>query len=149
MKKENYSKFAGTSYAVTAICTFPTLFLFGNPLYHASGAITGIYANFIDRKCTLPFMELINKPEVRENGLYKRFEEANPILGKHPTMRQYKKRGLIKGMIGCVLWTILPPLSYGYLASSPFIYKNNTWATKNLEKDLEMEVAINETEGEK
>ena len=112
----------------------------GTPIYYLSGLTTGLIANIIDHASTIPAIKLMNTLEFRENGLDRLYRERNPIIGKHPTVRQYKIRSLIKGLFICALSTICPPIGYGYLAGVPLVVKDNKRNTKDLRRDLGSEV---------
>jgi len=109
----------------------------GNPIYHLSGLASGIIASQLDRASTVRVIKLMNTPEFKERELKEFYYESNPIIGKHPTMRQFNLRNIPRELLIMGITTILPTTGYAYLSMSPIIYANNRMVLKHLESNLE------------
>ena len=100
--------------------------------YHLSAVASYLLAMGIDHYSTLPGIHLMNQ---NLQGRYS-ISEGNPVLGERPTLHRYFRRSLVKDGIGMLLGTMVPPLSFAYMAMAPLVYINNRRVVSTLEMEL-------------
>lgn len=109
----------------------------GDPIYHASGGLATLVAFSFDFASTLPLIRMSNKEEFKNSDLKERYEEGNPFLGKHPTLKEFFIKSSIIAVFHTAFSSLFPSLGYAHLSSIPMICRNNRNVAKSLEKELE------------
>ncbi|MBS3105967.1 hypothetical protein J4234_06970 [Candidatus Woesearchaeota archaeon] len=107
---------------------------YGEPLYHASGFLASAVALALDHTSTFPIIKLMNTTEFEQRGLKGMYQETNPFIGPHPTMKRYITIAVPDGIIKLALGCLFPPVSYAFLSFTPVVYLKN----RNVREDLEL-----------
>ncbi|OYT41715.1 hypothetical protein B6U80_00825 [Candidatus Pacearchaeota archaeon ex4484_26] len=106
-----------------------------NLLYHISGAASALTFRLFDFYSTYRCTKQMEKPEFFEMGLDSRYRETNPVLPRHPKTKDlFSPLRTFIDLSFLAAATLFPPLGFGGLSITPFVYKGNMKAAKNLEE---------------
>lgn len=99
---------------------------FGNPIYHASGLLSFLTNRFFDYSSTT---KSIDEQDDKFFEYDIPYAETNPLISEYPTKEELilgkKGRGVLMGVFGACLSTFFPPIGYGFLYFTPWVYMNN------------------------
>ena len=98
---------------------------FGNPIYHATGFLSGLTFRVFDYLSTAKLIDEFDH-KFFEYGIP--YRESCPIISPCPTKKELflsKKMILINLLLG-IFWTVFPPAGYGFLSITPQVYMSNS-----------------------